>query len=130
MITFNKNVNGPTLFTEYPFFSIGLFGAAAGLVLQFAGAGIFPQICFSLIPLSITAKIIQIICLLIIDKIEHPLTIFSLIILVVGPIVAGIGSITPWDIIITWTHWIGKGFWVIGVLGILTRIFIAIFIEK
>ena len=127
MIKFNDERDKFNMFQTYPFFSVGFFGVIVGIVFLLLGVSLISTIFFSLVPLAILAKLaFFLFCIT-----EHPLTKFCIISLLGGLVIMMIGgtiviplTATVGAIIVS----IGGGAFLIGILGFLIRIFIAIFI--
>lgn len=120
------------MIVEFPFFTVGLFSAIAGIILYLMGLGPISQICFVMVLVVIIAKIFTVSW----QGVEHPVSKFCIICFFAGLILMALGGLGITTLcaelgkneippVITT---IGSYFIKVSLGGVLFRIFIAMFI--
>lgn len=124
MIEF-KNDNHSSLFQRYPFFSIGLFCGILGI---FFSGNLVGKIFFSIIPALIVIKVL----IFILAGAGHPVTKFSLVCaaIAVVPLVIGVALRNTAEGFANVLFVIVSILFGLALIGLIVRIFIAIFISK
>jgi len=117
---------------EFPFLTLGLFSAIAGIILLLMGAGSISQICFVMVLVVIIAKIFTISW----QGVEHPVSKFCVICFFGGLILMALGGLGVTTLCVelgkneipSIITTIGSYFVKVSLGGVLFRIFIAMFV--